>query len=88
MISFQRDVFFFDKIQTGWDGMRQFSSYKALSHVSTHEILSVLIFSFEHHGHCWKYLSDRRPEADNKWPGLITFPAFSIFQLLDIMKFL
>ena len=25
---------------------------------------------------CSKYLSDCRPEANNKWPGLITFPAF------------
>ena len=25
---------------------------------------------------CSKYLSDPRPKDDNKWPGLITFPAF------------
>ena len=25
---------------------------------------------------CSKYVSAHRPEANNKWPGLITFPAF------------
>ena len=28
---------------------------------------------------CSKYLSDRQPKANNKWPGLITFPAFVIY---------